>query len=134
MGYSVSRGITFEEAKKKMSEFEYALVFSMSSRELRSAKEIEVSQDECLDARFFSDKGELHVYRDGDDLKAVEVSDCDDSSASGFVDAVKIEKRYELDRKSQENVNGKLLIVHEYLTADEDGQMSVSLTRLAGIE
>jgi hypothetical protein len=76
-----------------------------------------------VDARFFSDDGELHIFEEDGQLKAVQVSD------DGKEDTVV--QKYELAKRFSQL--GDTLLVQEYLEADEDGQMQVKLTRLKGI-
>lgn len=79
--------------------------------------------DELLEARFFSEDAELHIFRDSEDeLKAVLIRD-------EF-----LSDEYETCDVRYQTQEGKTLIVREYLKADEDGQMCVVLTRAVGIE
>lgn len=123
MGYQIKK-IKFSEAQSEILKYEYALVYLMSKRLLLPVSSLpEIAWDECIDARFFSDDGELHIYEEDGQLSAVQVSD------SGKEDMVV--KKYKLAKRFSDL--GNTLIVQEYLEADEDGQMQVKLTRLKGI-
>lgn len=84
---------------------------------------ISFDPDELLEARFFSADAELHVFRNGDDeLAAVLIND-------EFLG-----DEYETFDVRYQAKKGKILVVREYLKADEDGQMCVVLTRAVDIE
>ena len=80
--------------------------------------------EECLEARFFSERAELHLFERDGDMQAVEIAD-DGSDKDTFI------KKYQLDSKFA--AMGRNIYVKEYLDYDEDGQINVSLTRLYGI-
>ena len=84
----------------------------------------EVNWDECLEARFFDENKELHIYEEDGAQCAVKIE--------GTLDGDCLIKKYELQERYS-NL-GKSLCVCEHLEYDKDGQASVALTRLIGIE
>jgi hypothetical protein len=123
--------LTPEQARASYREFEYALLYMMSEelRIRRTDEPGEICWEECLEARFFSEDKELHLFCDGESMKAVCVSDEGECESDDI--QIQIQK-YLLDKRC--SGIGKTLVVQEYLEADEDGQIQVKLTRLKGIE
>ena len=118
--------VPVEEAYQKVKDYEYALLYMISSVNLCRTEELEsVDWDECMEARFFSDKEEMHIFECDGQMMAVEVKDSGEKKDT-------IVKKYPMNQKFQ-GVGDKLC-VKEYITYDEDGQMQVALTRLCGIE
>jgi hypothetical protein len=71
--------IPMESAVEKYREYDYALLYMMSELTLSKVAALgEIDWKECLEARFFSRTGELHVYRSHDMLKAVLCEETDD--------------------------------------------------------
>jgi hypothetical protein len=123
MGYQIKK-LKLPAAQSEISKYEYALVYLMSERLLLPVSDLpKIQWDECVDARFFSDEGELHIFEEDGQLIAVQVSDEDKENI--VVQKYKLAKRF--------SQLGDTLLVQEYLEADEDGQMQVKLTRLKGI-
>jgi hypothetical protein len=123
MGYQIKK-LELSEAQREIVKYDYALIYLMSDRLLLPVSALpELAWDECIDARFFSDDGELHIFEDDGQLSAVQVSDAGEEDT--------VVQKYELS-KHFSNL-GNTLLVQEYLEADEDGQMQVKLTRLKGI-
>lgn len=124
MGYKILE-IEPEKAYESIKNYKYALVYMISQLKLSKTEDLgEIDWEECLEARFFSEDKELHIFDVEGEKKAVEV--CDE----GQEDVV--EKRYQLDNQFK-NL-GTVVVVQEYLSYDEDGQIKVELTRLKGIE
>ncbi len=124
MGYTVEK-VAMDKARERISQYRYALVYMVSGIVFGNAAEIgKIEWDECLEARFFDENRELHVYEGDDGLCAVEVRKTSDEDC--------LMKKYELRR--QYFGEKKRLCVCEHLDYDEDGQTFVALTRLAGIE
>lgn len=114
-----------EEISGSIAQYEFALVYMISGIRLcRTSKLPEMDWEECLEARFFDKEKELHIYKEDEELYAVEVTE--EKGQDCLV------RRYQLANRFRET--GNLLCVHEYLAYDEDGQAEVKLTRLAGIE
>ncbi|MCD7826427.1 MAG: hypothetical protein LUH14_10795 [Clostridiaceae bacterium] len=119
--------ISFETAKERTAGYPFALVYMMSEIQFGKKEDIEVNWDEVLEARFFSEREELHLFLCEKERKAVIVEDAVDETNSTEV----LTKNYRLSPKFQGE--GRELAVREYLSEDEDGQMYVELTRLCGI-
>ena len=124
MGYEVHK-LAGDAYKEKISDYEYALVYMISEMILCPVKELpELDWEECKEARFFSDTGEMHLFEGENGMEAVEVRDSDTENI--------LVKEYCLNAKF--SAVGKSILVQEYLTYDEDGQADVALTRLKGIQ
>ena len=78
---------------------------------------------ECIEAFFFDETGEIHIYHTEDGIRAMEYIEEADNTV--------IEKLYATNKYRGEGVQN--VIVREYLEADEDGQMCVVFSRLAGV-
>lgn len=118
--------IDIEDAKKNVSQYNYALIYQMSEVIFDKVENIPtILWDEIVEAYFFNEKGQLHIYNDGCELKAVEF---DESSC----DMKKVEKIFDISRKFAK-IGSRIKIV-EYLDNDEDGQIFVAYTRMATVE
>ena len=123
MGYALQK-LTGDTYKEKILDYKYAFVYNMSEMFLVPVEKLpEFDWEECLEARFFSDTGELHIFEGEDGMEAVEVKDTDEKDI--------LVKSYKLNEKFSSM--GTCIYVQEYLTYDEDGQLGVALTRLKGI-
>lgn len=123
IGYKKSEK-TINSAFSDWKQYEYVLLYNMSNLVLEKVENVDkIDWEECLEAYFFSKTKMLHVFEYDGRLKAVEVEDENPEHISL--------KKYVLHPKFAKL--GKYLIVQEYLTYDEDGQVSVALTRLSGI-
>ena len=110
-------------ARSEISNYKYALLYKLSEIVLKACEDIsDRDWDECTEARFFNEKGELHVVC-GEDAFAVIVTDEDGDDF--------IIREYEIEAKHR--TMGSRLYVKHYLDKDEDGQEYIVLTRLAGI-
>ncbi len=115
---------TINSACSDWKQYKYVLLYNMSSLVLDKAENVDkIDWEECLEAYFFDETKMLHVFEYDGQLKAVEVEDENPEHISL--------KKYVLQPKFGKL--GKYLMVKEYLTYDEDGQVVVSLTRLSGI-
>ena len=118
--------IELEEAYKMIPDYKYALVYMMSHVHFCKVEKLPpIDWSECLEARFFSKEGEVHIYEEDEVLKAVKIT-ADEQ-------AERIVKKYEINQGRFKGI-GKYLCVEEYLEYDEDGQAVVVLTRLRDIE
>lgn len=72
-------------------------------------------EQEILEARFFDESGEVKIFRDGSELRAVSISD----NGSERV----LDEAYRL-------LDGGVIVLRRYLDFDEDGQVYFSCTRL----
>lgn len=118
--------IDIEDAKKNVSQYDYALIYQMSDVIFDKVVNIPtILWDEIVEAYFFNEKCQLHIYNDECELKAVEFNE-----SSG--EMKKIEKIYDISRKFAK-IGSRIKIV-EYLDNDEDGQIFVAYTRMATVE
>ncbi len=123
MSYTVER-MDMESALKEIFVYEYALVYGMSRIVFCKTGELgQVNWDECLEARFFDNTKEMHLYEQDGRMCAVKVV--------GTMDENCLMKKYVLQDKY--SVLGKYLCVCEHLDYDEDGQAFVVFTRLTGV-
>ena len=107
MAYTVKK-MSFEEAKKQIQDYEYALIYGISEICLTKTESLlEINWDECTEAR---------------------VSEVKDAGTNED----EIIKTYELANKFK--TQGKKISVKEYLDYDADGQAEVVLTRLLSVE
>ncbi len=124
MGYRTER-VEMPISAGQIREFDYALLYGISSVQLTRTEALnEIDWTECQEARFFSEYRELHVFEDEEGKRAVLVADDGDGD--------RLVKRYEMAPKF--SGIGRALKVVEYVAYDEDGQLRVALTRLAGVE
>lgn len=123
MSYTVER-MDAEKVLESIAEYQYALVYKMSRIIFcKTADFDQADWDECLEARFFDENRELHIYEEDGGRLAVKVTGTTDSDC--------LMKKYELQPcYFGEN---RYLCVCEHIDYDEDGQASVVLTRLTGI-
>lgn len=125
MGYEIQE-ISFEDAAASIHQYEYALVYMVSELILKKTTELgDILWEECLEARFFSQDKEIHIFDDDGTKKAVKVVDAKEEEEDTYIQKYQLASKYRL---------GSTLCVKEYLSYDEDGQMKIELTRLAGIE
>lgn len=123
MAYEIKK-MNAEEARTHIQDYEYALVYMISEVILAETVSLsEINWDECMEARFFSEKKELHFFRQEDQMKAVEVKDKDGRD--------EIVKSYDLANKFQKI--GRQVKVKQYIDYDKDGQANIVLTRLSGV-
>lgn len=121
-----SEEINLKEVYESIHDYKYALIYMISELKLCKTEKLEeeIAWNECLEARFFSEEKELHIFERNGEKKAVKVSDEKSDET--------IEKKYSLDNKFKSI--GNTICVKEYLDYDEDGQIFVKLTRLEAIE
>ncbi len=126
MAYHV-KNIEITKAYESITMYEYALVYMLSEVILCKTEDLpKLNLKQCLEARFFSEDKELHIFETEEGKKAVEVSDKNNEDI--------IIKKYEIAPKFCEAGKKDVLVVQQYLDYDEDGQAVVALTRLKGIE
>ena len=124
MAYQIAE-LEISKALERRTSYEYALVYRLSEIVLCRMEQLKsFDLKECMEARFFSEDKELHLFETEDGMCAVEVTD------DGTEDCIL--KKYELAPKFAGA--GKRLVVQEYLDYDDDGQAVVALTRLRGVE
>ncbi|MCD8109614.1 MAG: hypothetical protein LUE14_05885 [Clostridiales bacterium] len=124
-GYK-TENICLEEAKEKAGHYPYLLAHMMSEVLFGKNAVDNLVWEELLDARFFSENEELHIFRCEGEWMAVVATDTDDGNPDDILTLT-----YPVAGKFRGA--GRELAVRQYLSADEDGQMIVNLTRLCGI-
>ena len=126
MGYQFNQ-IDSDTWKDKIREYDYALLYMISEIILCKTQTLpEIEWEECLEARFFSENGEMHIFERENGMEAVMVKDSNEEDI--------LVKEYKLNANAKYSAIGKIILVQEYLTYDEDGQAIVALTRLKGIK
>lgn len=121
--------------------YEYALVYMYSEMLLLPfSKWKDIDIEECLEARLFGPKGELHLFRQGDELFASEIRDIgkeiDEAvPANAEIHAYDaIDRIYAIRENCRTHVSGRSeVIVREYISYDGDGQAITARTRLADL-
>ena len=128
--HMISNTIAMEEAKTRINEFDYGLVYLFGQILLGRTEKIKekINWEECIEARFFSKEKELHIFDYNGMKRAVCITDTDDESGESYP---YIEKRVTLDKKFQRESGFEYYKKREYITYDEDGQAVVYLTRMA---
>lgn len=121
---------SFDEAKERLSGYEYALLYMISELRFCRIEELgTVDWTQCMEARFFSDNAELHLFERSGSMIAVELSDGDEKDWN--------DRSYELNlsvlKGSSSLKNARRITVREYFAEDEDGQMTIDAVRLAAL-
>ena len=101
----------------------YSLIFTYGGVTLGRTPEQLPPEEEVIEARFFSEEREIHVWREGGTLRAACLADSPEDAGAAA-------EKYKLE-------NGQLgawIAVRRYWDYDEDGQCYVSARRLAGWE
>ena len=111
--------------KEELQKYKNALIMNISDMLLKRTVDIsDMNLDEVVDARLFSETGELHIFNDDGKMRFVRVTDEEDDTS--------IEEAYIIGNRK--NVIGKRILVKKYINFDDDGQAYVYLTRLMGVE
>jgi len=95
--------------------YTYALVYRLGGMYLGGLCDIQ-DWEEVTEARFFDERGELHIWNDGDGFHSAKITE--ESDVGNAIDRLWI------------NRAGNTLLSRQYLCADEDGQSYIALTRL----
>ena len=120
----VCKTVDAQEAIRDYRRFPYALLYMISERILARTEDLAgIRWEECLEARFFSEKEELHLFDDGEGMRAVL---CEETDTQNQADT-----EYELQKAFIPGM--RRLTVREYFSYDDDGQLRVAKTRLAGL-
>ena len=103
--------------------YEYALLYYPGDVVLNKQEMIsDINYDEIQEAYFFDKTGQVHLFDDGLEKKAVRFN---------HFEGDYVEKGYVLSNKHKEI--GNTIIVREYMESDEDGQNYVAYTALKEI-
>lgn len=115
---------------EKEYTYKYALIYLMSEVYLGENNRSELPFDEILEARFFDESGELHIYNEEDCWYRSEIRDDEEENTEIHKEIYPVSG--EIFHEQEEN--GPIrLEVWKYLNYDEDGQIYVERTRCAGI-
>ena len=117
------------EAEKEYT-YKYALIYLMSEVYLGENNRNDLPVDEILEARFFDESGELHIYNEEDCWYRSEIRDDEEENTEIHKEIYPVSG--EIFHEKEENGPIKLE-VWKYLNYDEDGQIYVERTRCAGI-
>lgn len=136
MGYRI-KTLSAEEAWKSLENYPYILAYEKSRVVLGRTEEISISRQDLLEARAFSESGELHLFQCEKEWTAVLTEDiADGGEQAGTTDKINesksITRSYLLSNRFR--TAGQEITVKDYLSSDEDGQVYVELTRLCGLE
>ena len=126
--------------------YEYALVYMASELKLIPFEKWEsIDREECLETRFFGEKGELHLFREGDEFLAAAVQDLTDAEDASAQDPAAeadsnvqvyatIDRVHSIRKNCRREVPGRTgIVVREYIGYDADGQAYTVRTRLTGL-
>lgn len=111
--------IRLRDALTRGRELPWALVRSLGSVTLGQPP-VNISEDELLEARFFSADEEIRIFRYEDELRSVLIQD---GAADEFVERTYAVSNPEL---------GTEITVRTYLGFDDDGQAYPKTSRLTG--
>lgn len=119
--------MTFEDAIKTIDTYDWAIVYQASEMLFDHVDEIKqkINWNECLEARFFNETSQLHVFGELGDLKAVCMMD-DGKSAQ------EIDRKYVLANQFRDK--GEYIKIKEYYDFDEDGQLCMKAIRPVKVE
>ena len=144
--------------------YEYVIAYMISELRLIPFSEwetVERKLDECMEARIFGRNGELHLFREDDEMMAVTVRDLPDEIETSEIEAdtvvgddpcadeyserqtadIRIFATIDRLHEIRDNCKNELpegskvskIIIREYISYDGDGQAYTSLTRLVGL-
>lgn len=126
---SAKEAIEAKETEKGYT-YKYALIYLMSEVYLGENNRNDLPVDEILEARFFDESGELHIYNEEDCWYRSEIRDDEEENTEIHKEIYPVSG--EMFHEQEEN--GPIrLEVWKYLNYDEDGQIYVERTRCAGI-
>ena len=118
--------VTFEEAKNRIQDYDYALIYEISEMLFDKVEKIsEIYWDEVQEAYFFIEKSQMHIYLSDDVLEAIVYTETDE-------DVTFVDRRYELAGKFS-NI-GREVKERNYLEFDDDGQAFVAYSRLVSVK
>ena len=123
MGY-ITKNLSKTEAMECLKEYPYILVYEKSRVMLGNPEDISINEQDLIEARAFSKNAELHLFKCEKEWVAVLTEDDGDAES--------ITRSYQLSNRFSSA--GGEIVVKDYLSADEDGQVYVKLTRLCGLE
>lgn len=118
--------VTFEEAKNRIQDYDYALIYEISEMLFDKVEKIsEIYWDEVQEAYFFNEKSQMHIYLSDEVLEAIVYNETNE-------DVTFVDRRYELAGKFS-NI-GREVKERNYLEFDDDGQAFVAYSRLVSVK
>lgn len=121
-----SKGITVERVTDVTAEdytvYDYGYLTYMSEVVLVKIKEygVDIDWPELIEARFFNEKQELHIWRAGDCLLGRRLTETGDTDAVETV--IPVMKKF--------CPAGGKMVIRKYIDYDEDGQAFIAHTRI----
>lgn len=115
----LTKGLTIQEALACGRTLPWAWVRCLSRVTLGPAP-ADIDPEELIEARFFNEKEEIRLFRAGGELRAVRLMEQPEDSV--------LVKSYRIKNPAF----GEYITVRCGLEADEDGQVGIVSTRLAG--
>ncbi len=116
--------LNLEQAKTLSKNYNFGLVYMLSELKVFKNSIPNVDWEQVIEARFFDENSEIHIFNYNDEMKAVLVKDTNNNDF--------ILTKYELAKNFKNIAN--TLVVKQYLDYDEDGQAFIKLTRLESLE
>ena len=110
-----------ETIQGKSKGYTYGLVYLLDKVILCETKDLDFKWENCLEAYFFGDIGELRVWRENGELVSAEYS----GEGEYIISEYALDSRYSNRWTS--------LLVKKFLDYDDDGQVFVSGTTLYGL-
>lgn len=115
--------LSVKEALEIGKAMPYAMFTHLSKVTLGKTPTV-VSLDELIEARFFGGNGEIHIFTENGEQKAVHITDDENDSRFSPID-----REYTLLSNF-----GKKLTVRQYIDFDNEGQAYIKAVRLLGWE
>ena len=124
------QSIPIEEAKQQIDQYRFGLVYQLEKILLGEVEKIrsEIVWEECLEARFFSEEKELHIFDYNGKYIAVCIED-----QEGSRESILEGKLIKLSNQFHKQSGFDAYKVKKYIHYDEDGQAVIELTRLMGL-
>ncbi|KQC83995.1 hypothetical protein [Butyribacter intestini] len=120
--------VSFEEGKKLVQDYEYALIYYYSEKYFGKICSLaEINWEECLEAYFFNKTGQMHMYESESSEMEVTVFQEEQNNAYNYID-----HKYEIANTFKAET-GDIVVVREYLNVDIDNQTFVEYTRLLDV-
>lgn len=120
--------VSFEEGKRLVQDYEYALIYYYSEKYFGKVCNLaEINWEECMEAYFFNKTGQMYMYESESSEMEVTVFQEEKNTAYNYVD-----RKYEIASAFKAKTGDKV-IVREYLNVDIDNQTFVEYTRLLDV-
>ena len=121
--------MNYANALNEISNYKYALLYKFSELRLCMANEVSKADfDECMEARFFSKNGEIHLFPQEE--LAYKIVDTEEKPN---VSDIKYTLKLNHVVSDTLSSNKTTLVVRRYLSVDDDGQTYIAKTRLYDI-